>query len=137
MSKYLYVPAFAAILCAVCFLLYSRGIMVSKCVKAVLFLFRPGRDMDEATLDSCTGWVRHAGRSRDSRTYVFTLETQLSAGEAEVLLLDGEKEPLLRLDRSAPTGTVTLSGGSWYFLHWAFQGATGRCRLRWQPYSAL
>lgn len=135
MSKYLYIPAFAVLLCALVYLLYRRGLVTSKCIKAVLFLFQPGRSADRATVDACTGWVSHAGRFRGGQTYVFTLDMRLSRGEAAVLLLDSGKRELLRLDCHTPTAAVTLDGQSRYFLRWNFRDATGRCELRWQPYS--
>ncbi len=137
MNKYLYFAAFALLAGIFVYLLYRRGLIVSKSIRAVLFLFQPGDGLDRATVDACTGWVRHAGRFRESRSYVFTLDAQLSAGEAEVLLLDSGKQPLLRLDRHTPTATVQLDGERRYYLHWTFRSAAGKCRLRWQPYSAL
>ena len=100
-------------------------------ISAVLFQFLPGKGGDSVSVDSCTGWVRHAGRFRESRTYVFTLSPQLSAGAVEVLLLDSGKQPLLHLNRHTPTGVVALDGKGRYFLHWTFQSATGKCALRW------
>lgn len=120
--------------CALLYLLYRRGIAVSKRIRAVLFLFQPGSSMDRVTVDSCTGWVRHAGRFCEGRSYVFSLDTQLSAGEAEVLVLDGGKRPLLQLDRHTPAAAVKLDGPGGYFLRWTFRHATGKCELRWEPY---
>ena len=115
----------------VVYLLYRQGIAVSKCIAAVLFVFRPGPSSDRASLDSCTGWVRHVGRFRESRSYAFTLDDQLSAGNARVTVLSRDKSPLLQLDRQSPQGSVELDGKSRYYLRWEFQHATGRCELRW------
>ena len=115
---------------AVVYLLYRRGLAVTKSIAAVLFVFRPGRDADRAKLNSCTGWVRHMGRFRRGRTYDFSFEARLSKGEAEVSLLDRDKRPLLKLNRQSPTGTVKLEER--YYLRWEFQNATGQCELRWR-----
>ena len=48
----------AIFLCAVMYFLYSRGIAVSKNIRAVLFMFRPEKNADKVNLDSCTGWVQ-------------------------------------------------------------------------------
>ena len=129
MNRWLYLVIGA--LCAVMYLLYCRGLAVTKSIRAVLFVFRPGRDADRVTLTSCTGWVRHRGRFRESRTYAFALDAQLSGGEAEVLLLDRDRRQLLRLDRRTPIGEMELDGRSRYYLQWEFKSATGRCALRW------
>lgn len=129
MNRWLYLVIGA--LCAVMYLLYCRGLAVTKSIRAVLFVFRPGRDADRVTLTSCTGWVRHRGRFRESRTYAFALDAQLSGGEAEVLLLDRQKQVLLRLNRQNPAGEIALEGRERYFLRWEFRSATGKCTLRW------
>lgn len=127
-----HVWAFAALLCAVLYLLYRNGAAVAKSITAVLFVFRPGRDGDRASLDSCTGWVRHVGRFRETRTYAFTFDARLSRGDAEASLLDGKKRPLLKLDRRTPSGEAELDGKERYYICWSFQNATGRCELRWR-----
>ena len=122
---------FLALGAVVC-LLYRQGLAVTKSIIAVLFVFRPGREADRVSLSACTGWVRHAGRFRTGRTYLFDFQAQLSEGEAEALLLDQNKRPVLRLDRQSPAGTVRLEEGGRYYLRWEFQGATGQCKLHWK-----
>lgn len=94
-------------------------------------MFWPGKDRDRATVDSCNGWVRHAGRFQESRTYEFIFDTQIAKGDIEVFLLDAEMQPLLKLTRRFPTGRIALDGESRYYLQWEFSNATGRCELRW------
>lgn len=113
------------------YLLYRQGFAVTKCVAAVLFVFRPGKQSDRVSLDSCTGWVRHAGRFRQSGTYEFCLDCQLSKGGAELILLDRQKRELLRLNQSKATGEIKLEKSARYYLRWEFKNATGRCELRW------
>ena len=110
---------------------YFRSIAVSKSIAAILFVFRPCRDADKVTLDSCTGWVKHMGRFSESRAYEFTIDKQLSKGNEEVLLLGAKKERLMKLNRQSPTGTIELDAKNSYYLRWKFEGATGKCELRW------
>lgn len=131
MNQWLYFFTFAAIICTVVYLLYRRGIAVSKSIFAALFVFRSGRDRDRAALDACTGWVQHAGRFRESRTYEFIFDARLSRGSAQVFLLDGKKRRLLKLDRGSPSGRIELNGKSRYYLRWEFADAAGKCELRW------
>lgn len=113
------------------YLLYREGLAVTKVIAAVLFVFRPGKHGDSASLDSCTGWVRHAGRFRQSGTYRFCLDCRLSKGSAVVTLLDRQKRELLRLSQGHPTGKIELNGTARYYLRWEFKQATGNCELRW------
>lgn len=124
-------PVVLAAVAGVVLSLHRQGFAVSKSIAAVTFVFRPGKDGDRVKLTSCTGWVRHTGRFRESRTYEFALERQLSKGDAEVLLLDREKREILRLNRHSPTGRIELDGDCKYYLRWEFRNATGKCALRW------
>ena len=126
-----YTPILIAVLCIGLYLLYSQGIAVTKSIAAIVFMFWPGKDSDRATVDSCNGWVRHAGRFRESRTYEFVLYAEMSKGDVEVFLLDAERRPLLKLTQWRPAGSITLDGRSRYYLQWEFRSATGKCELRW------
>lgn len=110
---------------------FFRSIAVSKSIAAIEFVFRPSWDADRVTLNACTGWVRHMGRFSESGTYEFTLDTQLSNGDAEVILLGEKKEPLMKLTRQFPAGKIDLDAKNRYYLRWKFEGATGKCELHW------
>lgn len=112
--------------------LYRRGLMTAKSITAAFFLFRPGKDQDQASLNSCSGWVRHMTKFRETGVYRFSLNLQLSDGSAEAILLDRKKCVLLHLNRRLRTGTAKLEENGRYFLHWDFEGATGTCELRWE-----
>ena len=120
----------ATLLC-VLLLLSRQGFAVSKSITAILFVFLPKEGHDQATLDSCSGWVRHRGRFHESRTYTFILDTQLSKGDADVSLLDKAGKQLLNLNQQSPTGKINLDGKNRYYLYWKFKGATGKCILSW------
>ncbi len=76
---------------------YWGAIAETKRIRAILFAFLPGKSRDKVTLDTCTGWVRHMGRFSENRTYAFVFDARLTKGEAEVLLLDKEKQILFTL----------------------------------------
>ena len=137
MKPWLDILALGTVTGVVIYLLYCRGIAVTKSVAAVLFVFWTQKSEDRAALNSCTGWVRHMGRFRRSGTYTFTLDCQLSNGDVAVSLLDQEKRELLCLNRYVTTGSIELE--SRCYLHWEFKGATGKCTLYWKntpiPYS--
>lgn len=126
----LFVAAFAVV-CALIYVLYRQGFGVLKRISAIMFVFRPGKNADRATLDSCTGWVKHAGRFSESRTYDFLLNTHLSKGNAEVALLDGKRQTLMKLTPQQPSCKIDLDAKNRYYLRWDFQSATGKCELQW------
>lgn len=83
-------------------------------------------------MDACTGWVRHMGYFYENRIYAFALDTQLTKGNAEVLLLDQNKQPLLKFDRQNPIRSTHLDRqNSRYYLQWKFHSAFGKCELHW------
>ena len=98
---------------------------------ALIFVFRHGKNADTATLDACTGWVKHVGRFHESKTYEFYLDAQLSKGNVEVVLLDWKKQQLMKLTPQSPTCKIELDARNRYCLRWEFKGATGKCELRW------
>lgn len=129
MKLWLWLPAFGAVI----YLLYRRGIAVTKSVAAVFFAFRPGKRGDSAALNSCSGWVQHAGRfCGNEGTYTFTFNCRLTKGEALVWLLNEKKEKLLCLNRQLTAGSAEIHRGERYYLRWEFMGATGKCTLHWQ-----
>lgn len=121
----------AALAGALLYWLYRQGFASTKCITAIMFVFRAGKHGDRAALNSCSGWVQHAGRFRESGIYEFHFDSQLSNGEAEVLLLDARKQELLRMNRLKHAGTLEVDGKSRYYLYWVFKSATGRCELHW------
>ena len=111
---------------------YWGAVAATKCIKAILFAFLPGKSGDKANLNACTGWVRHMGRFHENRTYTFALDAQLTKGAVEVLLLDQKKQPLLKLSRQTPSQTIHLEGKTRrYYLQWQFYSASGKCELHW------
>lgn len=126
----LFIAFFAAIF-AFIYILYCQGFAVLRRNSAIMIVFRRGKNADKATLDSCTGWVKHTGRFRESKTYEFFLDAQLSKGNVEVILSDRKKQPLMKLNPQSPVGKIELDVRNRYYLRWEFKGATGKCELRW------
>lgn len=113
------------------YLAYSQGLVVTKCIAAMLFVFRPGKYGDQATVNVCNGWVRHRVRFQEDRSYAFVLDACLSAGDMEVRLLDGKMQTLLRLNQQYPAGKILVERTGRYYPQWDFRGASGKFALRW------
>lgn len=111
---------------------YRQGFLTSKRIAAALFVFRRSENGESATVDSCSGSLRHTVRFPESRSYQFHFHGGLSKGDAEIVISDAKKQPLLRLNRCAPTGVVKLDKNNKYFFRWEFRKATGRCELSWE-----
>ena len=119
------------VICVVLYILYCQGYAVLRVTAAITIVFRHGKNADKATLDSCTGWIKHVGRFHESRTYEFFFDAQLSKGNVEVILLDRKKQQLMKLTPQSPTCKIELDARNRYYLRWEFKGATGKCELRW------
>ncbi len=128
------IPLFLAIFIVVyafIYILYCQGFAVLRRTAAIMIVFRHGKNADKAMLDSCTGWIKHAGRFRESKTYEFFLDAQLSKGNVAVILMDRKKQPLMQLSPQSPACNIELDVRNKYYLRWEFKGATGKCELRW------
>lgn len=130
MNILLFIAIFAVVY-AFIYILYCQGFAVLRRTSAIIFVFRHGKNADKAILDSCTGWLKHAGRFGESKTYEFFLDAQLSKGNVEVILMDRKKQPLMKLTPQYPTCKIELDVRNRYYLRWEFKGATGKCELRW------
>lgn len=131
MEQWLFLLLFAPVFGFAVYKMYCSGLAVTKSIMALLFVFDPGKDGDRVRLDSCTGWVSHVGRFRESRTYEFVLDARLTKGDVEVLLLNQKKTPLLRLNKWHSVACAELDGSRRYFLRWEFSNAAGDCELHW------
>ena len=131
MDEWLYALPLLPVLGIVIYLIRRRGGAVSKSIIAILCEFQPGNTVDRAALDSCTGWIEHPGRFRESGTYEFLLAARMSSGDVEVVLLDKERQQLLRLNPYFPVGRINLDSKDRYYLRWEFRNATGKCELQW------
>ena len=122
---------FFVVVFAYIYILYCQGFAVLRRTSAIMIVFRHGKNADKATLASCTGWLKHAGRFRASKTYEFFLDAQLSKGNVEVMLLDRKKQPLMKLNPQSPACKIELDVRNRYYLRWEFKSVTGKCELRW------
>lgn len=108
----------------------AKVVVTTRFQRVGAFVFRRRDGSDRLQMRACTGWVKRRLFREETGQLTFRLQEELTEGEGEVVLLDGERE-LLRLDREHPAGTVTLAGETTYLLQWTFQKASGRCTLFW------
>lgn len=108
----------------------AKVVVTTRFQRVGAFVFRRRDGSDRLRMRACTGWVKRRLFREETGQLTFQLQEELTEGEGELVLLDGERE-LLRLDREHPAGTVTLAGETTYLLQWTFQKASGRCTLSW------
>lgn len=124
------VPASLVILAV--YLFYLRGAAVTKCLAALVFVFRRSKSGDNVRIRSCTGWAKHTLRLREGKMYEFHLDAQCLKGETAVLVLDSKNQELLRLSQYLPSGSVMPGGSANRYLRWEFKHASGEFALSWR-----
>ena len=52
-------------------------------------------------------------------------------GDVAVILLDREKQQLMKINLQSSTCKIELDAKNRYYLCWEFKGVTSKCELRW------
>ena len=107
--------------------LYSQGYMISKSISAVLFI--GSAKGNSAKFTSCSGYIKRVIKFRDNGTYTFLLDAELSKGNISVELLDFAKQPIMQLNPSNRSASITAQKKKKYYLVINFSSATGRYAL--------
>ena len=123
-ASLLLIPAAAAGM----WLLYQNGLMVLNSKRALSFV---GSDRGHrASFTACTGTVRRILRFSESKTLRVVFSPVLTKGSVTMELLNSQKQPLLLLDETHPTGSIAVEKGQRYQLVFHFQSATGEYSLQ-------
>ncbi len=111
------------------YLLYIFGFLVVNNKRAVTYV--GSMRGNQAVFSSCTGCIRRVVRFREEKTYAVTLETELTAGEMSVELLDSGRRQLLCLNSGSRSAAIPVEKGRCYTLVFRFASATGKYILHW------
>ena len=123
-ASLLLIPAAAAGM----WLMYQNGLMVLSSKRALSFV---GSDRGRrASFTACTGTVRRILRFSESKTLRVVFSPVLTKGSVTMELLNSQKQPLLQLDETHPTGSIAVEKGQRYHLVFHFQSATGEYSLQ-------
>ena len=123
-ASLLLIPAAAAGM----WLMYQNGLMVLSSKRALSFV---GSDRGRrASFTACTGTVRRILRFSESKTLRVVFSPVLTKGSVTMELLNSQKQPLLLLDETHPTGSISVEKGQRYHLVFHFQSATGEYSLQ-------
>ena len=123
-ASLLLIPAAAAGM----WLLYQNGLMVLNSKRALSFV---GSDRGRrASFTACTGTVRCILRFSESKTLRVVFSPVLTKGSVTMELLNSQKQPLLLLYETHPTGSIAVEKGQRYQLVFHFQSATGEYSLQ-------
>ena len=123
-ASLLLIPAAAAGM----WLMYQNGLMVLNSKRALSFV---GSDRGRrASFTACTGTIRRILRFSDSKTLRVVFSPVLTKGSVTMELLNSQKQRLLLLDETHPTGSISVKKGQRYYLVFHFQSATGEYSLQ-------
>ena len=105
---------------------------VYKSISAIVFVFLPVGEKDKFTLKSCSGFIRYAGRFYERGIYEFILDAPLSEGRVKVILMNKNKQEILKLSPGSPAGQIELNAKDKYYVYWEFYEVSGTCELCWK-----
>ena len=111
------------------YILYTNGYLIIKAKRAVSFVgSMRGR---KAYFSSCSGYIKRIVKFKEDKTYIFTLEAELTKGEMTAELLDSEKRVIICLNSYNKSAAAALEKGKRYCLILRFKSATGKYMLKW------
>ena len=119
-----------ALLGGIMYLLYINGYMVFNNKKALTFI--GSQRGNKASFTSCNGWMKRVVKFSESRNYAFDLDVKLSKGDMQVELLDGKKQPIMRLDGNNPKAVIEIDANKRYYLVYRFNKASGSYELKYE-----
>lgn len=115
------------------YVLYMQGLMVINSKRVVMFMGSiRGRDNCKAKFTMCSGSMKRVVRFKENRTYIFSLNSELSNGEVEVKILDSSKQPVITLNSNISEAHFDADKRQRYYLVFLFESATGSYELRWE-----
>jgi len=112
------------------YVLYRSGYFVTQTKSALMYIDSFRRGSATASFTSCSGYVKRALPFCGSRTYCFTLCSDISKGDFHIEIQDKAKRSVLRLYGNA-SGQVQVEKKDRYYLVVHFDHADGRYELRW------
>lgn len=122
---------FAVVMIVMCY----NGVLQFQCKAALLFTGERLPDGERLVMESCTGRVSRTVKFSEDGKYEFSLETELTGGSAEVIILDSHRVEIARLDSDTTHSSAFLNKGERYSLRWKFSRTSGKCCIRWKKLS--
>ena len=104
--------------------LYNRGYMVVKSLSAVTFIGSPRGA--GAKFTSCNGYIKRIIHFKESGTFHYFLDVELSKGDMSVELLDSDNQNIMKLNPENNHAAITVESKKKYYLVVNFKSATGR-----------
>ena len=115
------------------YVLYTQGILVVNCKKAIMFVGSiRGNTSCRADFKSCSGYMKRVIKFKRSGAYFFMLDSELEKGELEITILDSSKQTVLILNHIQQSGTIEVDERQRYYLVFSFKSASGKYELKWQ-----
>ena len=127
LPKILLLIIMTAMMLGIFVFLYNRGLMVFKSISAATFV--GAAKGNGAKFSSCSGYMKRVVTFKETGTYTFVLDAQLSKGDMSVELLDSAKQKILQLNCADRSASITVEQKKKYYLIVHFRSATGSYSL--------
>ena len=111
------------------YVLYSNGFLVMASKKAVMYI--GSKRGKAAKFLSCNGYTKRVIKVRESKSYQFSFDCNLTAGAVWIEIMDTSKNTVLTLDESHRSATADLEKGKRYDLICRFNAASGDYVVDW------
>ena len=123
-----------AVILTALYALYVNGYLWISSKSALVFIGSSSftkRNRVSATVKKCSGYVKRIVRLKEQREYVFVFDSQITKGSVTAEILSEDKQALLTLDETNPSGVIVSNGKSRYRLVLRFSNADGKYELFW------
>lgn len=114
------------------YLLWINGYMIISRKTSILFVGSLRRKSRcKVKFKSCNGYIKKVIKIRESRNYIFTLNSNITNGNFSAEIKDRNKKILLQLDKNNPESSINLDKNCRYYLVLRFENADGKFDLTW------
>ena len=117
---------------AVLYYLTNNGYLTVSSKRAVKFVGSwPKKGMRKASFKKCSGFTQNALRPKESKEYIFRLESELTDGTLNVDICNESKRPMMTLNADNPEESLFMEEKGYYYVVVRFNRATGNYTLTW------
>lgn len=123
----------AFLICLFLYTLYLNGFLLFSMKLAVFFIGHIKRDGSVSlNFEGCKGKVSRIIRFKETREYVFSYHSEVTAGAVTVKLLDKQKKEIISCTTPDSQIKIKIDKRKIYRLVLIFSNATGKCNVIWK-----
>lgn len=115
------------------YILWINGYMIKSRKTSILFLGSlRQKNGCKIKFQSCNGYIKKVIRIRESHSYKFTFNSNITKGYVTAEIQDLSKKILLQVDKNNPGSTIHLEKKHRYYLVLRFENADGEIEITWK-----